>query len=54
MRRQLSINLRYCYSAGRATQNVSAKRDLLTIAIQRQSQRAKISFKTFSNVFNFF
>jgi len=31
MRRQLAINLKYCYSARRATQNMSASRRLPTI-----------------------
>jgi len=33
MRQQLAINLKYCYSARRATQNVSASRSLPTIAL---------------------
>jgi len=33
MRRQLAINLRYCYSARRATQNMLASRSLPTIAL---------------------
>jgi len=32
IRRQLAINLKYCYSAWRATQNTSASRSLPTIA----------------------
>jgi len=32
-RRQHAINLGYCYSAGRATQNMSSIRSLPTIAI---------------------
>jgi len=31
MRQQLSINLRYCYSSRRATQNMSATRSSSTI-----------------------
>jgi len=31
MRRQLPINLKYCYSARRATRNMSASRSLPTI-----------------------
>jgi len=33
MRQQLSINLRYCYSSRRATQNMSAARSSPTIGI---------------------
>jgi len=33
MRQQLSIHLRYCYSSRRATQNMSATRNSLTIGI---------------------
>jgi len=35
LRRQLDITLRYCYSAGRATQNMSASRSLPTIGINQ-------------------
>jgi len=33
MRRQLAVNLKYCYSARRATQNMSASCSLPTIAL---------------------
>jgi len=33
MRRQLAINLRYCFSARRVAQNISASRDLPSIGV---------------------
>jgi len=36
MRRQLAINLKYCYSARRVTQNMSASRSLPTIVLQQE------------------
>jgi len=38
-RRQLAINWRYCYSARRSTQNMSASRTLPTIALSVYSER---------------
>jgi len=37
MRQQLSVNLRYCYSFWRATQNLSATRNSPTIGISRRA-----------------
>jgi len=45
IRRQLAIDLRYCYSARRATQNMSASRSLPTIDVEygdrSRTQKAK-------------
>jgi len=53
MRRQLAVNLRYCYSAGRATQNMSTSRSLPTIALYRY-YFAFWSVLTFRLIFEFY
>jgi len=41
MRQQFSTNLRYCYS-GRATQNWSASRSLLNVAMECTTVHSKL------------
>jgi len=50
MRRQLDINLRYCYLARRATQTMSASRSLPAIDLKRvfhylKTQKVTVAFQ---------
>jgi len=48
MKSQLSINLRYCYLSGRATQNISASRSLPTIGFKSTCHGLPLSAVTVS------